>query len=103
MQKEEKEALKKDIKPGMWLKVQGYIKLNRDGSDIVLDPRNISTYPHEMRKDTAEVKRVELHMHTSFPIWMLCLPSVPRLVLKGILSSGQRPGAILPSPSQTTV
>ena len=66
MQKEEKDALKKDIKPGMWLKVQGYIKLNRDGSDIVLDPRNISTYPHEMRKDTAEVKRVELHMHTSF-------------------------------------
>ena len=66
MQKEEKEALKKDIKPGMWLKVQGYIKLNRDGSDIILDPRNISTYPHEMRKDTAEVKRVELHMHTSF-------------------------------------
>ena len=66
MQKEEKEALKKDIKPGMWLKVQGYIKLNRDGSDIVLDPRNITTYPHEMRKDTAEVKRVELHMHTSF-------------------------------------
>ena len=53
MQKEEKDALKKDIKPGMWLKVQGYIKLNRDGSDIVLDPRNISTYPHEMRKDTA--------------------------------------------------
>ena len=68
MQKEEKAALKKDIKPGMWLKVQGYIKLNRDGSDIVLDPRNISTYPHEMRKDTAAVKRVELHMHSSFTV-----------------------------------
>ena len=66
MQKEEKAALKKDIKPGMWLKVQGYIKLNRDGSDILLDPRSIATYPHEMRKDTAEIKRVELHMHTSF-------------------------------------
>ena len=66
MQKEEKDALKKSIKPGMWLKVQGYIKLNRDGSDVILDPRNIVTYPHEMRRDTAPVKRVELHMHSSF-------------------------------------
>ena len=66
MQKEEKAALKKDIEPGMWVKVQGYIKLNRDGTDILLDPKNITTYPHEMRMDTAPVKRVELHMHSSF-------------------------------------
>ena len=31
-----------------------------------LDPKNISTYPHEMRQDKAEVKRVELHAHTTF-------------------------------------
>ena len=66
MQKEEKSALKKDIKVGMWVKVQGYIKLNRDGTDILLDPKSIMTYPHEMRMDTAPVKRVELHMHSSF-------------------------------------
>ena len=66
MQKEEKAALKKDVKPGMWLKVQGYVKLNRDGSDVLLEPKNICTYPHEMRQDKAEVKRVELHLHTSF-------------------------------------
>ncbi len=66
LQKAEKEALKKDIKPGMWLRVQGYMKLNRDGSDVLLDPKNIETCTHEMRKDTAEVKRVELHLHTSF-------------------------------------
>ena len=66
MQKAEKDALKKEIKLGMWLKVQGYIKLNRDGTDILLDPRNITTYPREMRLDTATVKRVELHMHSSF-------------------------------------
>ena len=66
MQKEEKAALKKEIKPGMWLKVQGYIKLNRDGTDVLLDPKSITTYPHEMRQDKAEVKRVELHLHTSF-------------------------------------
>ncbi len=66
MQKEEKAALKKDIKPGMWLKVQGYVKLNRDGSDVLLDPKNINTYPHEMRQDTAPRKRVELHMHSTY-------------------------------------
>ena len=66
MQKDEKDALKKEIKTGMWVKVQGYIKLNRDGTDILLDPRNIITYSHEIRKDTAPVKRVELHMHSTF-------------------------------------
>ncbi len=66
MEKEEKARLKKDVKPGMWVKVQGYVKLNRDGSDILVDPKNISTYPHEMRQDKAEVKRVELHCHTTF-------------------------------------
>ena len=66
LEKEEKAKLKKDVKPGMWVKVQGYVKLNRDGSDILLDPKNISTYPHEMRRDKAEVKRVELHAHTTF-------------------------------------
>ncbi|MCI8941640.1 MAG: PolC-type DNA polymerase III [Oscillospiraceae bacterium] len=66
LEKEEKARLKKDVKPGMWVKVQGYVKLNRDGSDILLDPKSISTYPHEMRQDRAEVKRVELHAHTTF-------------------------------------
>ena len=66
LEKEEKARLKKDIKPGMWLKVQGYVKLNRDGSDVLVDPKNITTYPYEMRRDTAEIKRVELHAHTTF-------------------------------------
>ena len=49
LQKAEKDAIKTEIKPGMWLKVQGFIKLNRDGSDVLLDPRNINTYPSTMR------------------------------------------------------
>ena len=65
LEKEDKAKLKKEIKPGMWLKVQGFIKLDRDGN-IFLDPINISVYPHEMRQDKAEVKRVELHLHTTF-------------------------------------
>ena len=66
MQKEEKDALKQEIKPDLWVKVQGYVKLNRDGTDILIDPKSICTYPHEMRQDTAPVKRVELHMHSTF-------------------------------------
>ena len=66
LEKEDKARLKKDVKPGMWVKVQGFVKLSRDGTDVQVDPRNITTYSHEMRQDHAEVKRVELHAHTSF-------------------------------------
>ncbi|MDE7243915.1 MAG: PolC-type DNA polymerase III [Oscillospiraceae bacterium] len=66
LKKEDKSLLKQNIKSGMWLKVQGTIKPSRDGSDIELEPKNICTYPHEIRQDTAPVKRVELHAHTTF-------------------------------------
>ena len=66
MDKEELSKLKKDVKPGMWLKVQGYVKLDRDGTDVVISPVHIVTYSHETRQDRAEVKRVELHAHTTF-------------------------------------
>ncbi len=68
LQKAEKEALKTEIKPGMWLKVQGFIRLNRDGSDVLLDPKHIMTVLHQERMDTAEPDktRVELHLHTRF-------------------------------------
>lgn len=62
----EKDQLKKNISSGMWLKVQGRVKLGRDGSDIVLEPKNIVQISHAIRQDTAPVKRVELHMHTTF-------------------------------------
>ncbi len=85
MQKEEKNALKKSVKPGMWLKVQGYVKLNRDGSDILLDPKNICTYPHETRQDTAPVKRVELHAHTTFSNMDALTPLNPKAGPEGNL------------------
>ncbi len=64
MQGREAEPLKNAISPGMWVRVQGYIELSRDGKDIQLAPQNIMKIPHEGRKDTAERKRVELHLHT---------------------------------------
>jgi DNA polymerase-3 subunit alpha (Gram-positive type) len=66
LEAKETSRLKKDVKPGMWVKVQGYVKLSRDGSDIYIEPQSIMTYPYELRRDTAEVKRVELHAHTTF-------------------------------------
>ena len=85
LEKEEKAKLRRDVKPGMWVKVQGYVKLNRDGSDILLDPRNISTYPHETRQDTAEVKRVELHAHTTFSNMDALSPLSPKAGPEGNL------------------
>ena len=85
MQKEEKNALKKAVKPGMWLKVQGYVKLNRDGSDVLLDPSSICTYPHELRQDTAPVKRVELHAHTTFSNMDALTPLNPKAGPEGNL------------------
>ncbi len=64
MQSREAEPLKNAIAPGMWVRVQGYIELSRDGKDIQLAPQNIMKITHEGRKDTADRKRVELHLHT---------------------------------------
>ena len=52
------------IKPDMWLLVQGKMEPTWDGKDIQLNPYHINVIQHEGRKDTAPVKRVELHLHT---------------------------------------
>ena len=60
----EAEALEGQIKPGMWLCVQGRMEPTWDGKDIQLNPSNINVISHEERQDTAPEKRVELHLHT---------------------------------------
>jgi len=60
----EAQALEKAVKPGMWLRVKGKMEPTWDGKDIQLNPYDISEIEHEERKDTAPVKRVELHLHT---------------------------------------
>ena len=64
LQGKESEKVRDAIKPGMWLRVQGFIELTRDGKDVQLNPQNIVKIGHEGRKDTAPRKRVELHLHT---------------------------------------
>ena len=52
------------ISNGMWLRVSGRMELSFDGKDMQLNPQDIMQIEHEERKDTAEEKRVELHLHT---------------------------------------
>ncbi len=66
-----KRMLEKDVAPlrdrvstGMWLRVAGTMELTYDGHDMQLNPRDVTGITHEPRMDTAEVKRVELHLHT---------------------------------------
>ena len=60
----EAESFGSAIQPGMWLTVQGKMEPTWDGKDIQMNPYNICKAEHKKREDKAEVKRVELHMHT---------------------------------------
>jgi len=64
LQTKEADPIKEAVQAGMWLRVQGVMELTRDGRDMQLNPQNINVVTHEGRKDTAEEKRVELHLHT---------------------------------------
>ncbi|NLU23752.1 MAG: PolC-type DNA polymerase III [Clostridiales bacterium] len=64
MQTKEATPVKDAVQPGMWLRVQGYMELTRDGRDMQLNPQNINVVNHQGRQDTADEKRVELHLHT---------------------------------------
>ncbi len=58
------QALEKEIKPGVWIRVAGKMDLSRDKKDIELKPACITMFQKPERVDHAEVKRVELHLHT---------------------------------------
>jgi DNA polymerase-3 subunit alpha (Gram-positive type) len=64
MKEKEIAPLRGKIDEGMYVAVQGRMKLTRDGSDIVLDPFCIEKTEHAERMDSAPQKRVELHLHT---------------------------------------
>ena len=64
MDDKEASSLQNAVNPGMWLRVQGFVELTRDGKDIQIRPVNIVKIGHEGRKDTSPEKRVELHLHT---------------------------------------
>ena len=55
-----------EIKTGMYLTVSGNVSYNRYDEDIALEPRNVVISAKPKRVDTAETKRVELHLHTRY-------------------------------------
>ena len=53
------------VKLGQRLQVQGRLNLNRFDGEMVLEPYGITEIPQpEGRRDRAEEKRIELHLHT---------------------------------------
>jgi len=66
LRKDEDKSVIERIKKGQWLTVSGLVVFNRYDNDIALDPKDISEAQAPSRKDTAEEKRVELHLHTRY-------------------------------------
>ena len=65
MKEENASKIVNSIKPGMYLKVTGSTDIHKYTNDLVIDPSNIIfTEYASTRQDTAEEKRVELHLHT---------------------------------------
>jgi len=66
-QEEDYARLVKALKPGKWLKIRGYSKIdNFSGKELVLNARDINEIESkdEKREDNAPKKRIELHAHT---------------------------------------
>ncbi|MBR2080058.1 MAG: PolC-type DNA polymerase III [Oscillospiraceae bacterium] len=54
------------IKEGMWVRVRGKMTIDRFDNETVLQPTAIVRAEKKTRTDTAEEKRVELHLHTCY-------------------------------------
>ncbi|HSI68575.1 MAG TPA: exonuclease domain-containing protein, partial [Planococcus sp. (in: firmicutes)] len=53
-----------NVKKGMWLKARGSIQMDTFVRDLVMMAQDMVEINPVLRKDTAEKKRVELHLHT---------------------------------------
>ncbi len=62
---EEGKPLVDGVKKGMHLKVQGRLNMDRFYGDMVLEPVAVTTAEKKLKEDTAQEKRVELHLHTT--------------------------------------
>jgi len=66
LRQEDDRSILDKIKEKDHLIVQGDVSYNKFDDDMVLEPRSIVKGKKTVRPDKAEVKRVELHMHTRF-------------------------------------
>lgn len=53
------------LKTNLWIRCQGKVQTDKFSQELILWPDNIiEVQKDDLRKDTAEVKRIELHAHT---------------------------------------
>lgn len=62
--KEKHEEIKDEIKSGKWIKIFGDCQYDKFSKEITIFARSIEKISKEKKKDDAQVKRVELHMHS---------------------------------------
>ncbi|MEE9115111.1 MAG: PHP domain-containing protein, partial [Lactobacillus sp.] len=64
--KEEIDYLK-NVKPGVWIRMQGALKEDQYAHDLVFNIYNMELIEHEGRKETyqGEEKHIDLHVHTN--------------------------------------
>ena len=65
---DEDETALKALKKGTWAKFSGSIEVNRYTNELGLVIRDINKITPVIREDTAENKRVELHLHTNMSV-----------------------------------
>jgi len=63
---DEDQSVIEAVNVGDHLFVQGEVMYSKYDDDMILDPRGIMRGKKTVRPDTAETKRVELHLHTRF-------------------------------------
>ncbi|MEG1871099.1 MAG: PHP domain-containing protein, partial [Peptostreptococcaceae bacterium] len=78
---EEVEKLLEELKPGGSCKVYGEVEIDRFSKDLVLNAKSIVKLKATERMDGSEVKRVELHAHTTMSAMDGIVP-VSKLIAK---------------------
>ena len=88
--KEITKTLMKKVTEGSWYKMRGYVKNDSFSGELVLNIRDIETFDRNTvkRVDEAEVKRVELHCHTTMSQMDGLIE--PKKLLKKVRSLGMR-------------
>ncbi|KIQ95219.1 DNA polymerase III polC-type [Anoxybacillus thermarum] len=76
--KEDAELMQR-VKKGMWIKVRGSVQNDTFVRDLVLIANDLNEVKPNERQDTAEEKRVELHVHTQMS-QMDAVASITKLV-----------------------
>ena len=62
------------IKPGMVVAIHGYLKTERNDDELYMCYTDIAVISKKARKDNAEKKRVELHLHTNMSAMDALIP-----------------------------